>query len=389
MIWVPAKCRNFRIRAIVSIEFCISNAGGISNTAFDFMQLYNILAQPMVRKGLYCYLIILLCNCLEAQVVPASTHSLVIGFYNLENLYDTLDDPFKNDDDFTPEGQYKWTGERYRLKLEHLSKVINEMGADMDPEGPSILGFCEVENKSVLEDLVTTTKLKARNYQYILIEGPDARGVDPALIYRPDCFQLQDATSHPVILHDSTHRTRDILLVQGKLLGEPVAILVNHWPSRRGGELRSRESRNIAARKARFIADSVSRKHPGIKVLIMGDLNDDPVNECVKKFIGTYDDPAKIASGKYYNPMEKLFRRGIGTLAYQDSWNLFDQILLSEDWLRGGQGLKFRQVRINNKIYLRADYGNFKGYPFRTYSGGIYTGGYSDHFASFIVVSKD
>lgn len=324
-----------------------------------------------------------------AQGPSALTRSLVIGFYNLENLYDTLDDPFKNDDDFTPAGQYKWTGERYRVKLDHLAKVIAGMGSEVDSAGPALLGFCEVENKTVLQDLVNTERLRNKNYQFILIEGPDARGVDPAFIYQPAFFRLTDASSHPVMLHDSTHHTRDILLVQGRLLDEPVAVLVNHWPSRRGGEMRSRESRNIAARKARNLADSLTNKHPGLKILIMGDLNDDPVNECVKKYIGTYDEPAKLKTGLYYNPMEKLYRKGIGTLAYQDSWNLFDQILLSEGWIRQGPGLKFRAVRINNKIFLRADYGNFKGYPFRTYSGGIYSGGYSDHFASYIVVSGD
>jgi hypothetical protein len=314
-----------------------------------------------------------------------------IGFYNVENLYDTLNDKWKNDEDFTPEGNNSWTGDRYRLKIEHLAYAIRQMATDVNPEGLAILGLCEVENKSVVNDIVNHSLLKDRHYQIIHIEGPDLRGVDPSFIYNPRYFKVKNALAYKVrLVTDSTHKTRDILVVRGTFLGDELAVLVNHWPSRRGGEMLSRENRNGAARLARKIADSLEKTIPGIRIAIMGDLNDDPVNDCVKKFIGTYSDPMHPERGKYFNPMEKPFKQGIGTLAYQDSWNLFDQIMLNDPWLpKNFSGWEYYDVRINNKPYLKNDYGNFKGYPFRTYSGGTYTGGYSDHFASYIIIAKE
>jgi hypothetical protein len=313
-----------------------------------------------------------------------------IGFYNLENLYDTLDDPLINDDDFTPNGLNRWTGERYRLKLQHLAKSISDMATDVNPDGLAILGMCEVENKSVIEDLIKEPLLKKRKYQIVHIEGPDARGVDPSFIYQPKYFKVLDAKAFSVVLgKDTSHKTRDILMVRGLFLGEPTAFLVNHWPSRRGGELKSRHSRNLAAKRARHIADSLSVALPGIKILIMGDLNDDPINESVKKYIHTFADLDQAQSDLYYNPMESLYNKGIGSLAFQDAWNLFDQIMLNAPCLPTDYSTwQYVDVRIHNKAYLRSDHGNFKGYPFRTYSGSIHTGGYSDHFASYILVGR-
>lgn len=329
---------------------------------------------------------------LSAQRIEkrSPSEALVIGFYNLENLYDTLNDVWKNDEDYTPEGVNKWTGERYREKIRHLAHAIAAIGSEASPAGVSLLGMCEVENKAVVEDLVSEPVLRDRHYAIVHLEGPDARGVDPSFIYQPSCFKLKKAVSYPVKLGmDTTHKTRDILVISGWIGKDALAILVNHWPSRRGGELRSRESRNKAARVARRIADSITGAEPLCRVLIMGDLNDDPVNECVRNYIRTVSSPAKLKSGEYYNPMEKLYLQGIGTLAYKDSWNLFDQIMLNEVWFTAPEGWRFAAVRIHNKTWLRTDYGSFKGYPFRSYSGGIYTGGYSDHFASYIILHKN
>ena len=325
----------------------------------------------------------------QCQLDPP-TQAAVIGFYNLENLYDTLDDPFKNDDDFTLKGINAWSPERYQHKIKQLARVVSEMGTEANPDGLALLGVCEVENIRVLDDLCATEQLAARKYKAILIEGPDARGVDPGLLYNPAYFKPRHSVSYHVALPgDTSHKTRDILVVSGNFAGEPLAVLVNHWPSRRGGELRSRASRNAAAKVARHIADSITRENAQTRVVIMGDLNDDPVNECVKKFIGTYDDVGSAVKGAYFNPMEKLYKAGIGTLAFKDSWNLFDQIMLNEPWLNGNtQTWQYCAVKVNNKPYLKGDHGNFKGYPFRTYSGGTYTGGYSDHFASYIIVVR-
>ncbi|MDI1353292.1 MAG: endonuclease/exonuclease/phosphatase family protein [bacterium] len=344
-------------------------------------------------KKLCVLLFLLFCKYSFCQKLERDKHYYLaaIGFWNVENLYDTLNDKWKNDEDFTPEGAYAWNGERYRLKIDHLAQTIKEMASDVSPDGLALMGLCEIENKSVVADLVNSPQLKSRNYQIIHIEGPDARGVDPSFIYNPNYFKVKNAVAYQVKLPtDSNHKTRDILVVSGVFLGEPLAVLVNHWPSRRGGELVSRVNRNAAATLARKIADSISSSDAKMKVLIMGDLNDDPVNDCVKKNIRTYSDVGKARDDEYYNPMEKLYKAGIGTLAYQDSWNLFDQILLNKNWFsKDYSNWHYYSVRINNKNKLRTQYGNYKGYPFRTYSGGIYTGGYSDHFASYIIIAKE
>ena len=314
-----------------------------------------------------------------------------IGFWNVENLYDTLNDKWKNDEEFTPEGTNAWTGQRYWIKIDHLSDVISQMATDATPDGLAILGLCEIENKNVIQDLVNSPRLKKRNYQFVHIEGPDSRGVDPSFIYNPNYFKVSKALAYHVkLVTDSTHKTRDILVIGGFFVGEPLTILVNHWPSRRGGEMLSRANRNAAARLARQIADSVTKADPKTKILIMGDLNDDPVNECVKKYIRTYEDIHFAKDNEYFNPMETPYKQGIGTLAWQDSWNLFDQIMLNKSWIPGNyETWQYYNVRIFNKPFLKSDHGNFKGYPFRTYSSGSYTGGYSDHFASYIIIAKE
>jgi hypothetical protein len=314
-----------------------------------------------------------------------------IGFWNVENLYDTLNDRWKNDEDFTPAGTNAWTGPRYWSKIDRLAEVIGQMATDVTPDGLAILGLCEVENKNVVQDLVNSPRLKKRKYQIVHIEGPDARGVDPAFIYNPVYFKVTKAVSYHVRLStDSTHKTRDILVISGFLYDEAVAVLVNHWPSRRGGELASRPNRNAAAKIARHIADSITSANPKTKVAIMGDFNDDPTNVCIKNIIGTYADIIDAVPDKYFNPMENLFKEGTGTLAWRDSWNLFDQILLNKPWISNGyDSWQYYTVRIFNKPFLKSDFGNFKGYPFRTYSGAAYTGGYSDHFPVFITIARE
>ncbi len=314
-----------------------------------------------------------------------------IGFWNVENLYDTLNDKWKNDEEFTPAGTNAWTGARYKTKIDHLADVIQQMATDITPDGPAIMGLCEIENKSVVKDLVSSPRLKKRNYQIVHIEGPDARGVDPSFIYNPAYYKVIKAVAYKVnLVTDSGHKTRDILVVSGLFAGEPMSVLVNHWPSRRGGELLSRPNRNAAASLARHIADSITGANPKAKVIIMGDLNDDPVNESVKKNIRTYSDIHLAHDDQYYNPMENLYQEGIGTLAWQDSWNLFDQIMLNSTCIPGKfDTWQYYKVRVFNKPFLKSDFGNFKGYPFRTYSGGSYTGGYSDHFPVFVLMAKE
>jgi len=339
----------------------------------------------MGLRGCFPFFIVLI------HVLPAAAQQVAaIGFWNVENFYDTLNDKWKNDEEFTPDGVNGWNGERYRLKVDRLGEVIGKMATAVTPHGLSLLGVCEVENKGVLGDLVRSPRLQGRNYQFVHIEGPDIRGVDVALIYNPSYFKVQEALAYPVkMVTDSLYRTRDILVVSGQFLGEPLAVLVNHSPSRRGGELLTRPNRVSAARVARKIADSISVSNPNMKIIIMGDLNDDPTSESVKKHIHTCGDAEQVIPGVYFNPMEKPYKDGIGSLAWADSWNLFDQVLLNHAWLDSGNSWHYRAVRVFNEPFLRSDYGNFKGYPFRTYAGGTYAGGYSDHFPVYIIIERN
>ncbi len=343
------------------------------------------------------YFILAVCSCIFlngfAQKLEKDKNYFIaaVGFWNVENLYDTINDPMKQDEEFTPEGTYAWSGPRYWTKIDHLAEVISQMATDATPDGLAMLGLCEIENKSCLNDLVKHPKLKSRNYQVVLIEGPDARGVDPGFLYNPNYFKLTKALSYHVkVVTDTAHKTRDQLVVTGSLNGEAVAVIVNHWPSRRGGEDLSRPNRIEAAKVARHIADSITKAAPGTKIMIMGDLNDDPTNESVKHYLKTYNDLNRTKDDEYYNPMEDLFNKGIGTLAWQDSWNLFDQIMLNKPLLPSGyKTFQYYNVRVFNKPFLKSDFGNFKGYPFRTYSGAAYTAGYSDHFPVFVLLVKE
>jgi hypothetical protein len=320
-----------------------------------------------------------------------SYYIAAIGFWNLENLYDTLNDQWKNDEDFTPVGMYAWNGERYRTKLQNLSYAIAQMGKEQTGDGLALLGLCEVENRMVVEDLVNTPELKNRNYKIVHIEGPDARGVDPSFIYNPKYFKLTKSLSyHVTLITDSAHKTRDILVVSGLFLGEPLSVLVNHWPSRRGGELSSRPNRNRAGELLRHIADSITSRDSTAKVIMLGDFNDDPVNESVRLKIGTVVRAELAVNGKYYNPMEKLYKQGIGSLAWQDSWNLFDQIIMNQKLVQGNfSSWQFYGVRVFNTSFLSSDLPSEKGYPFRTFAGAKYLGGYSDHFPVYIFIARE
>jgi len=314
-----------------------------------------------------------------------------VGFWNLENFYDTLNDQWKNDEDFTPVCIYAWNGERYKNKLKNISKAIALLGEEKSMDGLAILGLCEVENRMVLEDLVNAPELQSRNYKIVHFEGPDARGVDPALIYNPKYFKVIKSIVYPVnMVTDKSHKTRDILVVSGLFLGEPLSVLVNHWPSRRGGEKGSRPNRNRAGEIARHIADSISKNDTTAKVIIMGDLNDDPINESVKIKLGTVARAEHATKEKYYNPMENLYKKGAGSLAWKDSWNLFDQILLNRNLCSGNYlSWQFYAVKVFNSTFLSSDLPAEKGYPFRTFAGAKYLGGYSDHFPVYIFLAKE
>lgn len=318
-------------------------------------------------------------------------YSACIAFYNVENLYDTINAPDKNDEEFLPKGANRWNTERYLKKLDRLSEVISQIGTEINPDGPAVLGLAEIENVNVLQDLVKNPRIVSRNYQPVLIEGPDRRGVDVALLYNPKYFTPTAQVSYTLRdPGDTAFASRDQLLVSGELDGEKFHFIVAHWPSRRGGEKRSRPKREMAAQLGRHIIDSLQKADPQSKIIYMGDLNDDPVNLSVQKSIAAHARLKDTSGTALYNPMMELYKNGIGSLAWNDSWNLFDQFLITTSLLKKEQkGFQYHTAKVYNKPYLRQDSGNFKGYPFRTYSGGNYTGGYADHFPVYMILKKE
>jgi predicted extracellular nuclease len=273
--------------------------------------------------------------------------------------------------------------------LDQLTKVISDLGTSIHPDGMAILGLAEVENREVLEDLVNHPNIADRKYQVVFQDGPDRRGIDVGLIYNPKYFKLENWKSFSLSMADSSFRTRDQLLVTGLLQGERVHVVVAHWPSRSGGQKRSEPNRIAAAQLGRSIIDSLLTADKETSIIYMGDLNDDPVNKSLTKYMKATGDRSFVNSDKLYNPTFDLYQKGIGSLAWRDTWNLFDQILLSPTLIsEDGQKWNYHTTRVYNKPYLSQSSGNFKGYPFRTYSGGAWTGGFSDHFPVYVVLKR-
>ena len=317
----------------------------------------------------------------------------LIGFYNLENLFDTLDTPDVRDTEFTPVGGKGYNHRIYGEKLGNLSRVISEIGTNMSPDGLAIVGVCEVENRDVLEDLVAQPSIADRNYQIVHHDSPDERGIDVGLLYNPKYFTVTGSQAVPLILYESDgvtrDYTRDILVVGGEYDGDPMYIMVNHWPSRSGGEAASAPYRNAAALMCKNLSDSLRAENPAAKIVIMGDLNDDPTSDSVDEVLAAQGKKNKVRKGGFYNPMWAFFRKGMGTTAYRDAWSLFDQLIVSDNWLDEKQeGYRFYQAYIFNPNYMVQKSGHFLGYPYRTFAGDTYLGGYSDHFPVFMAIIK-
>jgi hypothetical protein len=341
------------------------------------------------------YLLTLLLS-LMLQIADAQEkkyYKALIGFYNLENLFDTLDTEGKNDFDFTPAGPYKYNSFIYFNKLDHLADAISQIGLDKSPDGLALFGVAEIENGSVLADLAKTEKLKSRNYQHILIEGPDTRGIDPGLMYNPKYFTVISSASFFVQLPPNgkdAFYTRDVLYVKGRFVGgDTVHIFVNHWPSRLGGEERSMPARIAAAQVCRQRVDSIMAIDANSKILVMGDLNDEPISPSVAATMRAKGYVEEMKTGDMFNPWVSFYKKGIGTLGYQDSWGLFDQIILSPGWLNKEQkGFFYHSAHIFNESFMVQKTGRFKNYPKRTWDGTTYNYGYSDHFPVYITVYK-
>lgn len=338
-------------------------------------------------------ILILLAGVFSAHAQSDKNFEIVsVGFYNFENLFDIYDNPDTRDDEFTPDGANRYTQETYEKKLDNLSKVVSELGMEHCPDGVALLGVAEIENRAVLEDFVKQKPIRKRNYQIVHYDSPDKRGIDVALLYNPKYFMLESSKTYPIhfITEGDTSFTRDILHVVGELNGERTHVLVNHWPSRSGGEKRSLPRRIKAAKQCKAIYDALRAEDPMVKVLVMGDLNDDPVSPSIEDHLKATGKLKAVKSDEMYNPMWRPFRKGLGSNAWRDSWSLFDQIILSygyTDCDHGGHC--FYKSKIYNPRYLRQTEGQFAGYPLRSYAGGQFLGGYSDHFPVFVYLIKE
>ena len=316
----------------------------------------------------------------------------VAAFYNCENFYDTVHNLSVNDVEFLPTSEKKYNSAVYFDKVKHLATVISQIGVDINSVGIAFLGVAEIENDTVLNDLIHHPLLKNRNYRFVHYDSRDARGVDVALIYNPNYFTVTASKPLQVRFSEDSkdvYYTRDVLFVQGKLDGETVNIYVNHWPSRLGGEERSAPARAAAAMVCKHHMDSILKIRPNEKFIIMGDLNDDPISASITEVLNAKDKIKDVKSGGLYNPWTELYKKGLGTLAYQDAWGLFDQIIISQAWLPKQQsGFFFYRQHIFNKDFMIETRGRYKGYPMRTWDGNNYRGGYSDHFPTYIVFLK-
>ena len=306
-----------------------------------------------------------------------------IAFYNVENLFDTVDSPDTEDSEFTPTGKNEWTVERYGEKLANMAKVLSQVA-----NGADIIGLAEVENLSVLIDLVAQPALEKMDYQIIHQDSPDYRGIDVGLLYRPGRFKILNYRAIPFPQTEETNfRTRDILHVTGLYLGDTLHVFVNHWPSRRGGKA---DKRILAGQQLRKEVEVLLNKNPQAKIVVMGDLNDDPINKSVKKELRAVTDIDDLENGDLFNTSAPTFRKGYGTLMYKGTWNLFDQIIVSQGLLSGNAGIQYQpeSFSVFGPDFMRVKTGQFAGGPLRTFSFGVYQGGYSDHFPTYILIQK-
>jgi len=298
-------------------------------------------------------------------------------------------------EEFLPNENKRWNTEKYFQKVNNISKVISELGADVTGSAPVIVGICEIETRETLEDLAKSSALKKYDYGVVHFNSFDARGVDTGLLYQKSRFKVIDARPHPIFNYDAEGKrkyTRDILQVTGLLDGEEITFLVNHWPSRSGGEKVSMPARMEAAKVMKGIFDELKSKNPNAKVIAMGDFNDDPISPSIKNIFDPAGEIAKVSDNGYYDPMLPLYKKGVGTLAYRDAWNLFDQFISTSSLVTKNKDYstyKIFKTEIYNKDYLKATEGAYKGFPNRMWSGDTYrANGYSDHFPVYTILLK-
>jgi len=338
---------------------------------------FGILLNPM--KYLYYPLIFLvLISCNEDKV-----STVYVGFYNVENLFDTKDDPKTNDNKFTPIGDKKWDKVKYAEKPQNLAKVISQLA---DNKYPTFLGVCEVENKKVLQDLANQPALKQANYGVAHIESPDERGIDVALLYNKSIFKINEVIAYQPDLSSYNDKTRDILYVKGELAnGEILHFMINHWPSRGGGRKESEPKRIAAANALLSIQKEVQAKDPNAKIIVMGDFNDEPSNQSISKTLNVACDIENIENNQLFNAFCNLEKQDNGSYRYRSYWDMLDQIMVSKSLITDTVGIHFtpNSAGIKSESWM-IQTGKYKGFPLRTYGGNKYLAGYSDHFPVYI-----
>ena len=331
---------------------------------------------------------------LAAGTLYAQDKPYMVAFYNLENLFDIYDDPETHDEEFTPNGVKQWNEIKYQKKLSNMERVLFDMAA-INKEYPVVIGVSEIENRSVLEDLVSQPKLKGANYRICHYDSPDARGVDVAFLYRADVFKLEGSDNIKLEVAELPNfRTRDLVVMWGTIEGEPFYFLVSHWPSRLGGKEASQFKRDACAKQIREIKDSLLTANPATKVVVMGDFNDDATDASLVKVMGAKGKEKDLQKGDFFNPYFQMLRAGLGTLAYQDRWNLIDNICVTENLLNDEEG-KLKLIKgkkfygnIFKKPYMLQQEGQYKGYPLRTFVTNNFQNGFSDHFPVYIYIGK-
>ena len=344
-----------------------------------------------IRNLIGLFIVLLSINTAKAQEKKFKVQT--VAFYNVENLFDTINNVDVNDEEYTPTGDQRWTLEKYKKKLGNLSRTIAEIGtSDQQKESPAVIGVAEVENRGVLEDLIKQPLLIGKDYGIVHFDSPDRRGIDVGLLYQKKHFKPTSYINVPLIIYDQSDKTkriytRDQLVVTGLFDGEEMSFIVNHWPSRSGGEKKSSPNREAAGRLNRKIIDSLYTINPNAKIITMGDLNDGPTNKSVKVEVQAKGKKEDVKERGMYNPMEEMSNKGIGTLAYRDAWDLFDQMILSEPFIRKDYtSYHFWKAGVYNKPFLTQTTGQYKGYPLRNSNGQV---GFSDHFPVYLYLIKE
>ena len=340
-----------------------------------------------MNKLFFLFVIASFISCSGCAQKP-NENGISVAFYNCENFFDTVHNPVKQDEEFTPGGKYHYTQKIYGQKLHNIATVMQSMGG---ADGPAIIGMAEVENATVLNDLVHQPELERRNYKYEWFDGPDPRGINVAMLYNPKYFQVIKSEPLHIDLTGINARslTRDILHVHGLLNGDTVDVFVNHWPSRRGGEDESGPKRAVAARVDKEAIDMIMRKNPNAEIILLGDFNDNPTDNSIAGILGAKGEQNEVGATGLYDPWVPIYKSGTGTEEYQHSWNLFDQVIISAAFLHNkNHKLHYDNAEIVKPDFIIDHYKGHEGEPKRSFVGPHWINGYSDHFPVILYLSR-